>query len=262
METFYRLDGQICIVTGAGSETGIGFATAKILGLQGARRVIITGTTERILRRAAELESLGIPTDGYRIDLTDRAAVRLFVDEVIRKYRSIDVVVNNAGMVQVGTKEDFTLFHALSDESFDDSIRRNLMTTYNMSRAVAETMMRRNYGRIIHVSSTTGPLAANPGEAGYATANAALLGLCKGMAIELAPYAITVNTVLPGWIATGSQTAAEAKAGLATPVRRSARPEEVGHMIAFLATREASYITGQNFVVDGGNSIVENRAAE
>ena len=262
METFFRLDGQICIVTGAGSETGIGFATAKILGLQGARRVIITGTTDRIIRRATELGNLGITADGYRIDLTDRPSVRLFVDEIVRKYGRIDVLVNNAGMVQVGMEEDYTLFHELSDESFDDAIRRNLMTAYNTSRAVADTMIRQNYGRVIHVSSTTGPLGANPGEVGYATAKAAMLGLCKGMALELAPYRITVNNVLPGWVATGSQTPKEARAGQATPIGRSARPEEVGHMIAFLASREASYITGQDFVVDGGNSIVENKAGE
>lgn len=259
MNTFYNFTNQICLITGAGSETGIGFTTARILGLQGAR-VLITGTTERIFLRAQELEREGIAALGYIIDLTDRPAVRRLITEIKDTFGKIDVLINNAGMMQVGQEEDYTLFCNLTDESFDDSINRNMMTAYNTTRAVIGHMIEQKYGRIINVSSTTGPLGSNLGEVGYGTAKAAMIGMCKGIALEVARDNITVNNVLPGWVATGSQTQKEAIAGMHTPIGRSARPEEIAHMIVFLSTREASYITGQNFVVDGGNFIIEDNS--
>jgi 3-oxoacyl-[acyl-carrier protein] reductase len=259
MEQFYRFDHQVCLITGAGSASGIGYATARIFGLLGAQ-VLITGTTNRIYLREQELKKEGVIAAAFIIDLTDKSAVKELISQIMQTYGKIDVLVNNAGMVQVGQKEDFTLFHELSDESFEDSISRNLMTAYNTTRAVINGMRQQEYGRIVNVSSTTGPLGVNAGEVGYATAKAAMLGLCKGIALESARYHITVNNVLPGWVATGSQTKEEKNAGKYTPIGRSARPEEIAHMIVFLATREASYITGQDFVVDGGNCIIEDKA--
>lgn len=259
MESFYTFENQVCLVTGAGSEHGIGFATAKLMGLRGGT-VLITGTTDRIFLREQELKQEGINVKGFIIDLTDRPAVKSWIKSVEETYGTISVLVNNAGMAQVGWEEDFTLFHELLDESFDDSIRRNLTTCYNATRAVIGGMIKQKYGRIVNVSSTTGTMGSNPGEAAYGAAKAAMIGMSQSIALEVAKENITINSVLPGWVATASQTKKEAVAGEHTPIGRSARPEEIAHMILFLATKEASYITGQKFVVDGGNWIQENKA--
>lgn len=118
-------------------------------------------------------------------------------------------------------------------------------------------MKSRNYGRIVNVSSVTGPVVSNPGEAAYSAAKAAVIGMSRSIAIEVAKDNIMINNVLPGWIATASQTEGEAAGGLNTPAGRGGSPEEVANMIVFLASKEASYITGQSFIVDGGNTIQE-----
>jgi len=124
-----------------------------------------------------------------------------------------------------------------------------------VTRAVLKHMLDCNYGRIVNVSSVTGPIVSNPGESAYSAAKAAICGMSRGIAIEVAKNNITINNVLPGWVTTASQTKEEADAARYTPIGRSARPEEIGHMIVFLASEQASYITGQNFVVDGGSTL-------
>jgi 3-oxoacyl-[acyl-carrier protein] reductase len=118
-------------------------------------------------------------------------------------------------------------------------------------------MIDRNYGRIVNVASVTGPMVSNPGEASYGAAKAAMVGMSRALAIEVAGYGITVNNVAPGWIGTGSSTEQEKIAAENTPMRRAGRPEEVAELIAFLASDEATYITGQMVVIDGGNTIQE-----
>ena len=256
MDHFIYFKDQVCLVTGAGSENGIGFCTAKILGkLEG--RIALVSTTDRIHRRAEELKELGIEAKGYIADLMDRSQVEKLIKDIIADFGSIDVLVNNAGMVQVGESEDFVEFDQLTYESWDSSINRNLSLCFNVTRNVLPHMKSRQYGRIVNVSSVTGPIVSNPGEAAYSAAKAAVIGMSRSIAIEAAKDNIMINNVLPGWIATASQTESEAAGGLNTPAGRGGSPVEVANMIVFLASKEASYITGQSFVVDGGNTIQE-----
>lgn len=256
MKSFFTFENQICLITGAGSNSGIGFATAKILGELGAT-VIVVSTTDRIFEREEELKTFGINAKGYVADLMNREAVKKLMEKIILDFGRIDVLVNNAGMTQVGDEEDFTLFQDITYENWDLSISRNLNLTFNVTKNVIPYMIQEKYGRIVNVSSVTGPMVSNPGEAAYSAAKAGICGMSRAIAIEVAQYDITVNNVLPGWIATASQTVGEAAGGLNTPAKRGGDPREVANAIVFLSSKEASYITGQELVVDGGNIIQE-----
>jgi len=256
MDRFIHFKNQVCLVTGAGSETGIGFCTAKILGsLEG--KIALISTTDRIYKRVEELKALGVEAKGYVADLMDRSQVERVINEITADFGAIDVLVNNAGMVQVGDSEDFTEFADITYESWDTSINRNLTLCFNVTKQVLPHMISGHYGRIVNVSSVTGPVVSNPGEAAYSAAKAAVIGMSRSIAIEVAKDNIMINSVLPGWIATASQTESEAAGGLNTPAGRGGTPTEVANMIVFLASKEASYITGQAFIVDGGNTIQE-----
>ena len=251
-----RFENCVCLLTGAGSDTGIGFAAARNMGLSGAR-IAITSTTERIHERVAELNTEGIEARGYVADLTDRSQVRQLVDLVLTDFRRINVLVNNAGMVQVGQEQTSSELSGMPYDEWDHGIDRNLNTCFNVTRLVLPHMIDNQYGRIVNVSSVTGPLVSNPGEAVYSAAKAAMIGMSRSLAIEVAEIGVTVNNVLPGWIASGSQTEREAIASENTPMKRAGTIGEVADLIAFLASDEATYITGQEFIVDGGNCLQE-----
>ncbi|MBQ3465541.1 MAG: SDR family oxidoreductase [Firmicutes bacterium] len=253
---FVDFENRVCLVTGAGSPTGIGFSTAKILGGLGGR-IAIVATTDRIHERVDELKAEGIYAKGYIADLMDRKQVKKLAADVMEEFGRIDVLVNNAGMVQVGMEEDFSGFLDMTYESWDDAIDRNLNITFNVTKEIMPFMVDAGYGRIVNVSSVTGPVVSNPGEGSYSAAKAGVVGLSRALAIEFGSNGITVNCVLPGWIGTASQTEAEAAGGLNTPLGRSADAAEVANAIVFLASEEASYITGESLVVDGGNTIQE-----
>lgn len=256
MNSFINFKDQVCLITGAGSPTGIGFCTARILGQLGGK-IAIVSTTERIHERAAELSAMGITAKGYVADLMDRQQVKEMVKNVADDLGAPSVLINNAGMVQVGIEEDFTSILEMTYESWDQSINRNLNLCFNVTKETLPYMVEQEYGRIVNVSSVTGPVVSNPGESGYSAAKAGILGMSRALAIEVGDKNITVNSVLPGWIATASQTKEEAVAGENTPLKRSADATEVANAIVFLASKEASYITGESLVVDGGNSIQE-----
>ena len=260
MHPLFSLNGQVALVTGAGSPQGIGYACATLLAEMGAR-VAIAATGTRIEQRAVELKALGCDARAYRADLTDRSAVSNLVQQVKQDFGRIDILVNNAGMGKEGSPEVYQLFHEMDDHEWDMSIARNLTSCYNVTRRVIPGMVERGYGRIVNITSTTGTMGSNPGESAYSAAKAAMVGMGMGIALEVASRGITINSVAPGWVATASQTDAERLASQYTPMGRAATPTEIAAMVGFLASPAASYITGQTMVVDGGNHLQENKAA-
>jgi 3-oxoacyl-[acyl-carrier protein] reductase len=257
----FSLNGRIALVTGAGSKSGIGFAAARLLAQLGAN-VALAATSDRIHDRADELHSLGIASSGHVGDLTNEGAVRALVTDVVQKHGAIDIVVNNAGMVSVttGSTAENGGLDTMTLETWHAGLARNLDTAFLVSRETLPIMAGRGWGRIVNVTSVTGPVMAMRAEPAYAAAKAAMVGLARSIAVDYGAHGVTANAVAPGWIETGSQTPHEHKQGLRTPVGRSATADEVASAIAWLCTPGAAYVTGQCIVVDGGNSIAEERA--
>ncbi len=256
----FDLSGRVAVVTGAGSPDGIGFAAARLLAELGAA-VMISATTNRIQDRVSDLRRAGFDAAGVAGDLTDAGAASGLVSAALGQWGRLDIVVNNAGMIsaavpafEVGTVESMDL------DTWHAALARNLTTAFLVTKAALPAMTSRGWGRIIMVASVTGPVMAIRADVGYATAKAGMVGLTRAAAVDAAGHGITVNAIAPGWIATGSQTPEERSEGLATPAGRSGSPREIAAAVAWLASPGASYITGQCVVVDGGNSIAEQRA--
>lgn len=252
--------GRVALVTGAGSAGGIGFACARLLKESGAK-VAITSTTDRIQERRAELGGDDSDTFAMAADLTDGDAVKQLIAATEAALGPIDIVVNNAGMVQVGRDEPSAPLVETSDEGWHYGLDINLTSAFLVTRAVLPGMIARNYGRVVHMSSVTGPVVGIPGSAVYASAKAGMLGMARGLATEVGPHNVTVNCIGPGWIQTESSSEEEVVAGGYTPAGRPGTPDEIGHVAVFLASEGASYVNGQLIVVDGGNTIQEYKVA-
>ena len=238
------LNRQTALVTGAGSPEGIGFAVTRRLHAAGVR-VAITSTTERIHARARELNSRGDRVLAFVADLTEETAAQQLIKTVLSAAGRIDILVNNAGMTQTGRAFEGKPLSETSFAEWQNQIAITLHTAFCMTRAVLPVMSKQKYGRIVNVTSVTGPLVSNAGSGAYGAAKAAIDGMMRAVAIESARDGITINGVAPGWIATASSTEPEKIAALHTPLGRAGTPDEVAAAVCFLASPEASYVTIQ-----------------
>jgi 3-oxoacyl-[acyl-carrier protein] reductase len=247
------LEDRVAVVTGAASGVGLGIAT--VLHGEGARVAILDIDASAADRAAAGLggEAIGLGADVSRRERLDAA-----VDAVLDRFERIDILAANAGIYPSMELAD------ISDATFAEVVGVNVLGAIHSIQACVPAMREQRYGRVVLTSSITGPLVAAVGYALYGSTKAAMLGLMRGFALELAGHGITINAVQPGNVRTGGfeQLDEEYKRQMveAIPMRRLAEPEEVGWAVRFLASEEAAYITGQTIVIDGGQVLPEGSA--
>ena len=243
-----RFENQNAVVTGAGR--GIGHAIAVRLASEGARVACVSRSDENAKRTADELNSLRADSaKHYAVDVADHAAVQKIGAQILEGFTEIDILVNNAGVTRDG------LAMRLSAEDWDTVINTNLRGAFNFTQAIIRAMIKQRSGRIINITSVIG-LIGNAGQTNYAASKAGLIGLTKSLARELASRNITVNAVAPGFITTDMTAGLsdEIKKTIQSqiPLGKTGTPEDVASAVAFLASAEANYITGQVVCVDGG----------
>lgn len=241
------LKGKKVIITGAGS--GIGKAIARKFAEAGALIAVCDISEETAQMTAKEIEIIGAKAIPYKIDAGNFSEVNEIIEKIVQDFGTIEILVNNAGI----TKD--TLLIRMKEEDFDKVIRVNLKGTFNFTRACARYMLKERWGRIINIASVIGEMG-NIGQANYAAAKAGIIGLTKSVAKELASRNITVNAVAPGFIKTPMtenlpENVIQEYLKL-IPLGREGTTDDIANLCLFIASDEASYITGQVIRIDGG----------
>ncbi|MFZ9335687.1 MAG: 3-oxoacyl-ACP reductase FabG [Burkholderiaceae bacterium] len=238
--------GQVALVTGA--SRGIGASIAAELARQGLK-VIGTATSDAGAAQISQALAAHAGCRGAKLDVNDAAAAEALIDAVTKEHGALHVLVNNAGI----TRD--TLAMRMKDEDWDAVLDTNLRAVFRMSRGVMRTMMKQRYGRIVSITSVVGA-SGNPGQANYAAAKAGVAGMTRALARELGSRGITVNCVAPGFIETDMTAALpeeQQKALLGQiPLGHLGKPSDIAHAVAWLASPQAGYVTGQEIHVNGG----------
>lgn len=245
------LEGKVAVVTGA--SRGIGRAIALELAARKAAVAInYNGSCEKAQEVKKAIEEMGARAEIFQCNVADSDQCLEFISQVIKTFGRVDILVNNAGITKDG------LLMRMTEKDFDDVLRVNLKGTFNTIRGVSRQMLKQKSGRIINMSSVVG-ICGNAGQVNYAASKAGVIGVTKSAAKELASRGITVNAVAPGFIETEmtevlSEGVREA-AVRQIPLGKFGKPEDIAKTVAFLASEDAGYITGQVIQVDGGMAI-------
>jgi len=259
-----RLDGKVAIITGAARGNGEG--AARVMAKEGAIAVL-TDVLDKVHETAQSIKEQGHQAVSFKMDVTRVDEITQVVQKVLDQFGKIDILVNNAGIAHLISLLD------MKDEDRDEIFDVNIKGAFNCAKAVLPSMIKQKYGKVINVSSVTGPMVVDTGETAYATTKAALYGFTKALAIEVAGHGITVNAIQPGVIFTPLVEQAARETNPKDPesvIKAVAKPipmgrlgtiEEFGQLAAFLASDEATYITGSCFVIDGGSTLPETFGA-
>lgn len=246
-----KFENKIVLVTGAGR--GIGASIAKRFASEGAEVIVnYSGNDEAAQKTVDEITATGGQAQKYKCSVNDSESVKVMIDEIIKKFGRIDVLVNNAGITKDG------LMLRMTDEDFDRVIDVNLKGTFNCTKYVSKYMLKQKSGKIINISSVVG-LSGNAGQVNYSASKAGIIGITKSAAKELSSRGITVNAVAPGYVDTdmtkvlSDNIRNEILKNI--PLQRMGNVEDISNCVAFLASEDASYITGQVISVDGGMHI-------
>ncbi|MBF0187160.1 MAG: 3-oxoacyl-[acyl-carrier-protein] reductase [Magnetococcales bacterium] len=241
------LKDRVAVITG--STSGIGLTTARKLAAQGANILVTSIETDKIPTTVEELRGMGVQAEGIECNVTDVEQLEKMVAFTMEKFGKIDILVNNAGITKDG------LLMRMKDEDWDAVMAINLTSIFRLTRLTVRHMMKKRYGRIINIASVVG-FTGNPGQANYTAAKGGLVSFSRTVAREVASRGITVNCVAPGFIQTAMTEALNPKARDAIlsqiPLGAMGQPEDVADAIAFLASDQARYITGDTIHVNGG----------
>jgi 3-oxoacyl-[acyl-carrier protein] reductase len=251
-----RLENIVALITGVGNPESIGYGIAKVFAREGAKVVCVVRRSV-VFDRVRELKEKGLEAYGFMADLSKTSEVDELVKNVISKFGNIDVLVNVAGGGQ-GIRENLM---DLTEENWNKVMNANLRTCMLCTKAVLRHMIDRKKGKIVNVSSVTGPMVSVPKSTAYSASKGAVSAFTRSLALEVAEFGITVNSICPGWIDTGKFSDKE-RLALSIPMKRLGTPEETGYLALFLSTDDSSYITGQDIVIDGGNIIQERKFFE